>query len=126
MNLFTRAAVLTAALALGVGSAGANAGPLFAGSGVSPDGAAGAYCKSTGGKVENRVPEYGQNSSGNLILSGSHKFCDYSSGGSYPSHIYIFIDTLYTTQPSLAALAYYAQVPLGQCNGNPASCYCTL
>ena len=126
MNLSTRVAAFAAALAFGVGSAAANAGTLYSGGVVSPDGASGAYCKSTGGKVQNRVPEYGQNSSGNLILSGSHKFCDYTSGGSYPSHIYVFIDTLYTTEPTLAALAYYAQVQPGQCNGNPASCYCTL
>jgi hypothetical protein len=30
-----------------------------------------------------------------------------------------------TRDPSLAALAYYAQVQLGTCQGNPASCYCT-
>ena len=42
------------------------------------------------------------------------------------SRIHLFVDTLYSTQPTLAALAYYAQVPLGQCGGNPASCYCTL
>ena len=31
-----------------------------------------------------------------------------------------------TKQPSLAALAYYAEVPYGgTCSGNPGSCYCS-
>jgi hypothetical protein len=88
-------------------------------------GAADAYCTSVGGKVQNRVPEYGTNGSNTLVLSGSHKFCVFTSK-SDGSRIYIFVDTLYTQQPTLAALAYYAQVPIGSCNGNPASCYCTL
>jgi putative hemolysin len=95
----------------------------FPANAVTSDTAAGAYCESTGGKVENRVPEYGTNGSQPLVLSGHHKFCVYSSHG---AHIHLFLDTLYTTLPSLAALAYYAQVQPGQCNGNPASCYCTL
>jgi putative hemolysin len=34
--------------------------------------------------------------------------------------------TLYTTKPTLAALAYYAQPAYnGTCEGNPASCYCS-
>ena len=38
----------------------------------------------------------------------------------------MLLSTLYTKQPSLAALAYYAKVQLGDdCTGNPASCYCT-
>jgi hypothetical protein len=42
------------------------------------------------------------------------------------SQINVLLSTLFTKQPSLAALAYYAQVQPGNCNGNPASCYCTL
>ena len=38
----------------------------------------------------------------------------------------MLLSTLRTDQPTLAALAYYAQVPLGTCQGNPGSCYCTL
>src|SRR4029077_6124394 len=34
--------------------------------------------------------------------------------------------TLYTQRPTLAALAYYAKPPIGSCQGNPASCYCSL
>jgi hypothetical protein len=95
------------------------------GASMSPDeGAAAAYCKQVGGQVQDRVPEYGTNSNP-LVLSGHHKFCAFTSA-SDGSRIYVFVDTLYTTQPTLAALAYYAQVQPGSCNGNPASCYCTL
>ena len=38
----------------------------------------------------------------------------------------MLLSTLYTEKPSLAALAYYAKVKPGSCNGNPASCYCSL
>jgi hypothetical protein len=87
---------------------------------------AAAYCTQTGGLVENRVPVYGSNSSEFLRLSGSREFCQYTlhSDG---SRIHLLLATLYTTQPTLAALAYYAAPQLGSgCNGNPASCYCTL
>jgi putative hemolysin len=90
-----------------------------------PDTAASAaYCTSSGGTVEHRVPEYGTNGPSVLRLAGSHDFCVFTAGDG--SHIHLFLSTLYTKQPTLAALAYYAQVPIGQCNGNPASCYCTL
>jgi putative hemolysin len=97
-----------------------------AGTAAAPDtvAQAAAYCVQTGGRVEHRIPEYGTNGSNPLVLSGSHDFCRYT--GKDHSHIHLFLTTLYTTQPSLAALAYYAEVPPGQCEGNPASCYCTL
>ncbi|MGA8762202.1 MAG: hypothetical protein WB562_04855, partial [Candidatus Sulfotelmatobacter sp.] len=42
------------------------------------------------------------------------------------SRIHGSLSTLYTTEPTLAALAYYAQTPPnGQGQGNPASVYCT-
>ena len=89
--------------------------------------AAAAYCRQTHGNVEIRQPLYGTNGSNPLLLSGKRSFCRYSSGkGSYKSSIYILLATLYTTKPSLAALAYYIAPPTGSCNGNPASCYCTL
>jgi hypothetical protein len=89
--------------------------------------AAAAYCRQTHGNVEVRQPVYGTNGSNPLFLSGKRSFCRYSSGkGSYKSSIYILLATLYTTKPSLAALAYYIAPPTGSCNGNPASCYCTL
>jgi len=89
--------------------------------------AATAYCVSTGGEVENRVPYFNTNDDPQnwFRLSGIRKFCQYTlkSDG---SRIHVLLSTLYTQKPSLAALAYYAKIPLGgNCNGNPASCYCS-
>jgi putative hemolysin len=86
-----------------------------------------AYCTSTGGVVENRIPVY--NTNGPIVdwlkLAGTQEFCQYTSS-SDGSRIHLSLHTLYTTQPSLAALAYYAETAWnGQGEGNPASLYCT-
>lgn len=88
--------------------------------------AAAAYCKQTGGQVEVRRPVYGSNGPSLLFLAGERRFCQYTAQTSGASRIHILLKTLYTTKPTLAALAYIAAPPLGSCNGNPASCYCTL
>ena len=94
--------------------------------GMTPDdGAAAAYCAKTGGVVQTRVAEYGTNGSSRLVLAGVRRFCQYTLKKD-GSQINLLLGTLYTTKPSLAALAYYAQVPAGSCQGNPASCYCSL
>src|ERR1700678_2370570 len=83
------------------------------------------YCTSTGGSLELRTPVYGTNNPQQdwLQLAGHEEFCQYASKG---ARIHISLGTLYTKKPTLAALAYYAQVPWnGQGNGNPASFYCT-
>jgi putative hemolysin len=85
------------------------------------------YCTSTGGEVENRIPVYGTNGpiSSWLKLSGTEEFCQYTSSTD-GSRIHLSLETLYTTQPTLAALAYYSQIAWnGQGEGNPASLYCT-
>jgi putative hemolysin len=83
------------------------------------------YCVKKGGEVQTRVPEYGTNGGNALVLSGSADFCKFTSRRD-GSRIYTFLSTLQTDQPTLAALAYYAQVPPdGGCTGNPASCYCS-
>jgi putative hemolysin len=87
-------------------------------------GAAAAYCVKKGGVVQTRIPEYGTNGGNPLILSGSADFCQFTAKDS--SQINVLLSTLFTKQPTLAALAYYAKVQMGSCNGNPASCYCTL
>ena len=93
---------------------------------LSPDESkAAAYCVSTGGTVYMRRPEYNTNGSHPLVLAGLKGFCQYTSP-SDGSRIHILLTTLYTTKPSLAALAYILKPPTGSCNGNPASCYCTL
>jgi putative hemolysin len=86
-----------------------------------------AYCTATGGQVEMRHAVYGTNNPPQnwLPLAAVEGFCQYTSSAD-GSRIHISLLTLYTTKPTLAALAYYAQVPWnGQGNGNPASYYCT-
>jgi putative hemolysin len=114
---------LALALASGgrAGAEGFGAGPIAQ---LSPDGAAAAYCSQVGGKPLGRYPIYGSNSSENLRLAGSRTFCQFTSP-SDGSRIHILVETLYTTLPSLVALAYYAAPALGSCKGNPASCYCS-
>jgi hypothetical protein len=88
-----------------------------------PDAAA--YCVKKGGVVQTRLPAYDTNGGNPLILAGKRDFCQFTSQKD-GSQINVVLKTLATPQPSLAALAYYAQVQMGSCNGNPASCYCSL
>ncbi len=88
---------------------------------------AAAYCVKKGGEVDVRTPYFNTNDdpSNWFRLSGSRNFCKFTSKKD-GSRIHVLLSTLYTKQPSLAALAYYAKVPYGgNCNGNPASCYCS-
>jgi putative hemolysin len=89
--------------------------------------AASAYCVSKGGEVVARQPYYNTNAGEPdwFALSGNRLFCKFTSKKD-GSRIHVLLSTLYTDKPSLAALAYYAEVPIGTCNGNPASCYCSL
>jgi hypothetical protein len=87
--------------------------------------AAAAYCMQTHGEVEIRRPVYGSNGSQLLFLAGKQSFCQYTSKKD-GSRIHILLATLYTKKPTLAALAYILAPPTGSCQGNPASCYCTL
>ncbi len=90
-------------------------------------GPAAAYCLQTGGVIETRVPFFGTNGppSSWLRLSGDRQFCQYTSA-SDGSRIHILTDSLYASKPTLAVLAYDAQVPYQPGgNGNPASYYCT-
>jgi putative hemolysin len=84
-----------------------------------------AYCVKKGGVVQERIPEYGTNGGTPLVLAGKRDFCQFTSAKD-GSQINVLLGTLTTKLPSLAALAYYAEVQPGSCNGNPASCYCTL
>jgi hypothetical protein len=90
-----------------------------------PDASAAAYCRQTGGLVETRRAVYGTNGSQLLFLAGKRTFCQYTKKRN-GSRIHILLSTLYTTKPTLAALAYILKPPGGSsCQGNPASCYCT-
>jgi putative hemolysin len=84
------------------------------------------HCEHTGGIVEFRRAVYGTNNpeSAWLWLAGQEYFCQYTASDG--SRIHVSLETLFTKKPTLAALAYYAQVPWnGQGNGNPASFYCS-
>lgn len=89
--------------------------------------AAAAYCTSVGGELDIRRPYFNTNDIEQnwLALNGDRNFCKFTSKQD-GSRIFVLLSTLYTDKPTLAALAYYAKVPIGSCNGNPASCYCTL
>ncbi len=91
----------------------------------SGDVAARAYCRQTHGVVEVRRAVYGSNGSKLLFLAGVGRFCQYTLKKD-GSRIHISLSTLYTTKPTLAALAYYLKPPIGSCQGNPASCYCSF
>jgi hypothetical protein len=83
------------------------------------------YCTAKGGAVVTRIPEYGTNGSDPLVLAGPRQWCQYTAknGG---SSISVLLTTLVATKPSLAALAYYAEVPYNEkCSGSPGSCYCS-
>jgi putative hemolysin len=85
------------------------------------------HCVKWGGEVDIREPYYNTNGpeQGWLKLDGSRQFCKFTSKKD-GSRIFVELSTLYSKQPTLAALAYYAEVPIGgSCNGNPASCYCS-
>jgi putative hemolysin len=115
---------------VGCGGTVASAPPPTSANFLAPAGApaqtaAAAYCKQTGGEVELRRPVYGSNSSKLLFLAGEKAFCQYTSKKD-GSRIHILLETLYTTKPSLAALAYILKPAVGSCTGNPASCYCSL
>jgi hypothetical protein len=84
------------------------------------------HCTKTGGAVQTRIPEYGTNGGTPLVLAGPRLWCQYlSKDGS--TQISVLLSTLETKQPTLAALAYYAEVQYNgaNCTGSPGSCYCS-
>jgi putative hemolysin len=89
---------------------------------------AGSYCRSTGGRVQLRIPTYGTNGNNPLSLNYPQRFCVYESArvDGFRSYDWVLLSTLVSTKPTLAALAYYAQTPFNSkgCNGGPGSCYC--
>jgi putative hemolysin len=90
-------------------------------------GKAEAYCVNRGGEVDSRAPFFNTNDNEQnwFRLSGDREFCKFTAA-SDGSRIHVLLSTLYSETPTLAALAYYAEVPYGgNCNGNPASCYCS-
>jgi hypothetical protein len=83
-----------------------------------------AYCTSNGGKVQTRYPASDTNSDNPLRLHGSLQFCQFMAEDG--SQISVSLDTLYSDQPTLAALAYLQKpraetAPTGF---NPGRFYC--
>ena len=86
---------------------------------------AAAYCTEKGGVVQERQPFYGTNGGTPLQLAGKQTFCQFTSKKD-GSQINLLLSTLWTKMPTLAALAYYAEVAYNEnCNGSPGSCYCS-
>ncbi|HWZ83783.1 MAG TPA: hypothetical protein VNW47_14220 [Terriglobales bacterium] len=126
-HFFELAAGLLALLMVVLVAAPAFARAPHANSSQAASSAAADYCVASGGEVETRVPYFNTNDDPRnwLRLTGSRKFCQFTQKHD-GSRIHVELSTLYSTKPSLAALAYYAKVPLQQgCTGNPASCYCS-
>jgi putative hemolysin len=86
---------------------------------------ASAYCTAEGGVVQEREPYYGTNGNSPLQLAGKQYFCQFTSKKD-GSQINLLLSTMWTKMPTLAALAYYAEVAYnGNCTGSPGSCYCS-
>jgi hypothetical protein len=85
-----------------------------------------AYCVKKDGVVQTRIPEYGTNGGTPLVLARPRQFCQFLSKDG-TTQIDVLLSTLVAKQPSLAALAYYAEVPFNgsNCQGSPGSCYCS-
>lgn len=84
------------------------------------------YCRSKGGSVQARYPAWGTNDPSPLRLAGSVRFCRWVSPED-GSRIFVALDTLYATKPTLAVLAYLTKPPVGDIppGPNPASVYCS-
>jgi putative hemolysin len=94
--------------------------------------AARSVCEETGGQVQERVATYGTNNDVAewLELAGHIELCRYQTtmeGVDPDSRIYVDLQTLVATEPTLAAVAYLAKVPFQPVTdgGNPASAHCS-
>lgn len=90
-----------------------------------------AWCVEKGGTVVHRTPALGTNNPDQMLVLGDGvDFCEFTLGeGADPptSRISIDINSLATSEPTLAALAYLTKpaVPDGPNDGsNPATAYC--
>lgn len=93
------------------------------------DDAAAAYCVQVGGEVEPRAAYWGTNGDQAdwLALAGATDVCRFQTNDEAKSRIYVDLTTLYSPQPTLAALAYLSKVPMPSVTGgaNPATGYCS-
>ncbi|WP_062209216.1 hypothetical protein [Demequina oxidasica] len=89
--------------------------------------AAEGYCTDQGGEVQERQPTFGTNNdqSSWVELGDATSVCRFQTLGDDDSRIYVDLTTLYSEQPTLAALAYLAKTqPEGKPSGNPAAALC--
>lgn len=116
---------LAAAALLIVSSGAAMAAPAAdEAAAIAAEAGAASYCTSTGGVSTVTHPYSNTNSDASqwVRYGGTRTMCTYTSTDG--SSIQIFNSTLASTYPTMAALAYYAQVPMGSGGGNPADAYC--
>ena len=102
--------------------------PSATDAGAAPDaaGPAAAYCQEQGGQVVNRTPFYGTNGPRDawLQLGQPVAFCEFEDAAD-GSRISIKLETLYSSLPTLAVLAYRQPLPVDAvASGNPATAYC--
>ncbi len=102
---------------------------MLAGAGATDTAAAAAYCVEQGGQVQTRTADWGTNGDQNgwLALGGTTDMCRFQANDEGTSRIYVDLNTLYSTQPTLAALAYLSKLPMTPkgSGANPATGYCT-
>ncbi len=99
-----------------------------AGGAASIDAAAEEYCITEGGLVQHRQPMFGTNDDPSTwtALGEPVSVCRFEAGeGESSTRIYVDPVSLYSEQPTLAALAYLAKAPMGEAAGNPAAAHCT-
>jgi len=90
------------------------------------------YCKDSGGQAEVAHPYFGTNNSRPkwIALARSTELCRFESGAAGApdsTRIYVDLDTLYSTEPTLAGVAYLSKVPpqTGKVpSANPATVNC--
>ncbi|WP_420123253.1 hypothetical protein [Nakamurella sp.] len=87
------------------------------------------YCEQSGGQVQTRTPAWNTNGDQSqwLPLAGSATMCRFQADDEAMSRIYVDLDTLGSTEPTLAGLAYLSKVPMpsGTGGANPATLYCS-
>jgi len=79
--------------------------------------------------VQTRTADWGTNGDQQswVALGGSTDMCRFKADDEGGSRIYVDLTTLYSTEPTLAGLAYLAKVPMAPSTGgaNPATGYCS-
>jgi putative hemolysin len=86
------------------------------------------YCTASGGEVQTRRATWNTNADTAdwIDLGRSIELCRFQADDEAQSRIYVDLITLWSEQPSLAAGAYLAKVPMDAdpAQGNPATTYC--